>query len=237
MSRPGTRDAGFTLIELLIAITILGLIMGTLTNGALLVLRIRQPTEDRLATSHDVQSTDSYFAADVQNSGSQLYVRQSDTGYLLRRPLLTTKPPCAPATLTVDTVVVTFTWRDVTYDPANPVAYDPANASSNPNVRDRWAWYYVARPKLPGGAPDLTRLATLRRGFCSSTQGVVTRSDTVVARNVSPTSAALFCDGVAETAAASCTGIDQPKVVAIKATLRLDSTQPFFVQATRRVNT
>ena len=228
MSGRRSSEQGFTLIELLLAITILGIIMGPLCGAILIIMGTSRATEERLSTSHDIQMATNYFGSDVKNSGSQLV----DFSGQIRKPIQIGKPACAHATSTADTVVVSFTWRDVAYDPANPVASDPSQ------LRDRWAWYYVARPKNAGGSADLTKLGTLRRGFCSVTAGVTTKyTDTAIERSLGPTAPALFCDGVQETGGAHpCTGVDQPKVVAVRTTLRLDSSQPFFIQATRRVD-
>jgi prepilin-type N-terminal cleavage/methylation domain-containing protein len=226
--RPSSEQ-GFTLIELLLAVTILGIIMGPLCGAILITMGTSKATEERLSTSHDVQMASNYFGSDVKNSGSQLV----DFSGQIRRPISTGAPPCQQmSTTTVNTVVVSFTWRDVAYDPANPVASDPSQ------LRDRWAWYYVARPKNAGGGADLTKLGTLRRGFCSRTEGVTTKyTDTTIERSLGPTAPALFCDGFQEIGGAHpCTGVDQPSVVAIRTTLRLDSSQPFFIQATRRVD-
>ena len=230
MTRPPVQDSGFTLIELLMAMTILGLIMGPLCGAILIIIGTSSSTQQRLWTSHDVQMADAYFASDVKNSGSQLY--DPVTQVLVRRPLSTVKPACAQPTATADSVVVTFTWSDILYDPANPVATDPTK------LRDRWAWYYVARPKKADGTADLTALATLRRGYCSVSQGSTSNySDTPIARSIGPTTPALFCGGVQEIGGAHpCTGVDQPGTVSVKTVLRMDSSQPFFVQATRRVD-
>jgi prepilin-type N-terminal cleavage/methylation domain-containing protein len=225
MTGARAREQGFTLIELLLAVTILGIIMGPLCGAILIIMGTSKATEERLSTSHDVQMVTNYFGSDVKNSGSQLVRFSGGSVQLVRKPIATVKPACAQATTTADTVVVSFTWSDIAYDPANPVASDPSQ------LRDRWAWYYVARPKNAGGAADLTKLGTLRRGFCSVTEGVTTKyTDMAIERSVGPTAPALFCDG------GSCAGVDQPKVVAVRTTLRLDSSQPFFIQATRRVD-
>ena len=229
MTRLRARDQGFTLIELLLAVTILGIIMGPLCGAILIIMGTSRSTEERLSTSHDIQMATNYFGSDVKNSGSQLV----NFSGVIRKPISTAAPVCQQmSTTTVNTVVVSFTWRDIAYDPANPVASDPSQ------VRDRWAWYYVARPKNAGGSADLTKLGTLRRGYCSVTENVTTKyTDAAIERSVGPTAPALFCDGTQEVGGAHpCTGVDPPKVVAIRTTLRLDSSQPFFIQATRRVD-
>jgi len=223
MNRNRGRDDGFTLVELLMTVTILGIIMGPLIAAILVILNNYTSTEDRLSGSHDVQMADAYFASDVKASGSQLYDPVASA--LVRQPVSTTTlPGCARATTTSDVLVVAFTWRDIPYDPDNPVVVDPAS-----QYRNRWAWYYLARPKNADGTADLSKLATLRRGYCSVVNGATASySDTSIARDTSPgTVPAVTCGG-------GC-GADQPTTVAVYTTLQLDASQTFFVQATRRV--
>src|SRR4051794_31508490 len=104
---------GFTLIELLLAITILGLLMGTICGAIFVVLRTTQFTLDRptgsqgtvqdaLYSSNDQQLADSFFAADVQSSKTMSTPTSAQPS---------TKPSCATAVTGV-TSLVTFGWQD-----------------------------------------------------------------------------------------------------------------------------
>ena len=139
-----SSEQGFTLIELLLAVTILGIIMGPLCGAILITMGTSKATEERLSTSHDVQMASNYFGSDVKNSGSQLV----DFSGQIRRPISTGPPPCQQmSTTTVNTVVVSFTWRDVAYDPANPVASDPASCvTGGPGTTS-------LAPRTPAAAP------------------------------------------------------------------------------------
>jgi type II secretory pathway component PulJ len=58
-----------TLIEVLVAIVLLGIIMVPLSNALIGYIRNSDAVSQRLATSHDIQLSASYFAQDVQSVG------------------------------------------------------------------------------------------------------------------------------------------------------------------------
>src|SRR5438128_3603541 len=60
-------EAGFTLVELLVAIAILGIIIPAIGAALISIIHNTNATSQRLAESHDAQTTAAYFANDVQS--------------------------------------------------------------------------------------------------------------------------------------------------------------------------
>src|SRR5947209_20217812 len=108
ITRPRPNEDGFTLVEMLLAITILGVISGSIVGAIFVMTQSTRYTLDRtgaaggtvqdsLVSSHDQQLADSYFSSDVQNSAS----------------IATSRPACDAAPTGVAwTSIVAFTWPD-----------------------------------------------------------------------------------------------------------------------------
>jgi hypothetical protein len=129
----------------------------------------------------------------------------------------TTKPACAePSSSTVNTSVVTLTWQDST---------------GGAPTTNNYAWYYVARPKVVGGGPDLGRVAKLRRAYCvvpvAGGAATVVR-DIPISYTVGPTAPVLAC-----APSGSCPGT--PRRVALTVSLGLTDPTSLRVQADRRM--
>ena len=203
MNRWRRSDAGLTLIELIVSTGILGFILAAVTAAITVVLVSASPTQGRTAASHDEQLIDAYFGSDVQNSVT----------------VSTTKPACiTPSSTTINSSIVTLTWQDSTGGAA---------------TTNNYAWYYLARPKNAGGTADLTKPATLRRGFCvvpvAGGAATLTR-DTPISYTVGATSPTLAC-----VPAAACPGA--PRRVAMTVTLGFTTPTTLHVQADRRMTT
>jgi prepilin-type N-terminal cleavage/methylation domain-containing protein len=210
-------DAGYTIIELLMSILILGLIVGPLCGAVFVVMQtslysLDRPvstgsSQDRLVTSRDQQTVGEYFGSDVEASVTLSTVK----------PVCTTQVPNA-----LVTSVIAFTWQD---------------SSGGAPDRANHAWYYVARPKLANGNPDLTKLAQLHRSYCSETlppalPATVT-SDVTVARSIGPLAPILTCDLVPISTTCPAT----TRLVALRISLGRDSSTKFGIQAQRRMVT
>lgn len=61
-------DKGLTLIELLIAVVVLGIITGAITNAVIQGLKITNQATSLLSESHDTQLATAYFTADAENA-------------------------------------------------------------------------------------------------------------------------------------------------------------------------
>lgn len=63
-------DGGFTLVELLISVTILGILIGAISNAVAVALRITSSADVRLTESNDALFAAGYFGGDVQGAQS-----------------------------------------------------------------------------------------------------------------------------------------------------------------------
>lgn len=70
-ARPGggsRRDHGVTLIEMLLAISLVGVIMGSVTMATVVLFRNTGVTTERVATAQDTRQLVNYFPGDVRSS-------------------------------------------------------------------------------------------------------------------------------------------------------------------------
>lgn len=107
LGRTGSTD-GFTLVELLVAITILVVITGPLASAVVMALRTTGDATDRLARSHDIQTTETTFASDVQSSRALEVLTGAASGcghptaFLLRLSWTDTQPRIVTYTVETD---------------------------------------------------------------------------------------------------------------------------------------
>ena len=112
LTRTGPRDAGLTLVELLAAVSIMGIVLGSVVGVSYVATHTASASKVRLDESGDLVRASSYFADDVQ--GAQAVAVDSD-------PLcgadddavveLQGQDFADDASLTISTTVVTYVLR------------------------------------------------------------------------------------------------------------------------------
>jgi prepilin-type N-terminal cleavage/methylation domain-containing protein len=88
-------EQGFTLVELLVAITIMSMIMGGISESIIVGLRTTAAISTSVAESHDTQMMTAWFPRDVNGA----------TSIWGGAPLAGTKPVCTPPVGTTRTVL------------------------------------------------------------------------------------------------------------------------------------
>ena len=121
MLRPRSGEAGFTLVELLVAVSVLGIVLGSVVASSFVAARTAAASKTRLDDSNDLVVAATYFGDDVQ--GAQGVAVDSE-------------PQCGPdddavvefagqdfaddSTLAITTTVVTYVLRGGDDDADDP---------------------------------------------------------------------------------------------------------------------
>jgi hypothetical protein len=117
--RPRRTEGGFTLAELLLAITVLGIIIGSIGSAFVVMLSNYSAVGSRAAQSHDSQLLSSWLLPDVQSAGSG---NISTGGVDTNSGSAWSLTGCGGSPVVTPSInVLTMTWQDYDAPPATPL--------------------------------------------------------------------------------------------------------------------